>query len=152
MAIVIKQGNLIAAAENGDIDVLVHGCNCFCVMGAGIARAIKEQYPNAYYIDQQTARGDVNKLGTINGVFYTTSLGNTLAIVNAYTQFSFGHDQVHADYTAIRNCMMEIKKKFSGRRIGLPMIGCGLAGGDWNIVSVIIDEELGDEDVTIMYL
>lgn len=30
------------------------------------------------------------------------------------------------------------------------MIGAGLAGGDWNIISQIIDDELGDEDITIV--
>ena len=46
--------------------------------------------------------------------------------------------------------MQYIKKRYSGRRIGLPMIGAGLAGGDWSRISEIIEDELGDEDVTIV--
>jgi hypothetical protein len=30
------------------------------------------------------------------------------------------------------------------------MIGCGLGGGDWNIVSKIIDDELKDLDHTLV--
>ena len=39
----IVQGNLIALADAGQIDVLIHGCNCFCTMGAGIAKDIKSR-------------------------------------------------------------------------------------------------------------
>jgi len=27
--------NLIHLAHNGEFDLIVHGCNCFCTMGAG---------------------------------------------------------------------------------------------------------------------
>ena len=39
---------------------------------------------------------------------------------------------------------------FVGMRIGLPKIGFGLAGGDWQRISLIIEEELGTQDVTIV--
>jgi len=29
------QGNLIHLAQDGEFDLIVHGCNCFCTMGAG---------------------------------------------------------------------------------------------------------------------
>ena len=44
-------GDLIEMAEHGDFDVIVHGCNCFCTMGAGIALQIKHHFPEAYYAD-----------------------------------------------------------------------------------------------------
>jgi len=43
-----------------------------------------------------------------------------------------------------------VKQKFSGHRIGYPAIGAGLAGGDWKIISAIIDEELANEDHTFV--
>ena len=46
--------------------------------------------------------------------------------------------------------MKSIKGNFSGKKIGLPLIGCGLAGGDWSTVSHIIREELKGEDFTIV--
>ena len=39
-----------------------------------------------------------------------------------------------------------LEEAFSGRRIGYPKIGAGLAGGDWEILSKIIDEELAGEN------
>ena len=38
----------------------------------------------------------------------------------------------------------------AGKRIGLPRIGAGLAGGDWPTIRAIVDEELAGEDVTLV--
>jgi O-acetyl-ADP-ribose deacetylase (regulator of RNase III) len=46
--------------------------------------------------------------------------------------------------------MKKINYKFKGKHIGLPLIGCGLAGGDVTIVKKIIQEELKDCTVTIV--
>jgi len=34
-------GDLVQMAKEGKFDVIAHGCNCFCAMGAGIAPQIK---------------------------------------------------------------------------------------------------------------
>lgn len=40
--------------------------------------------------------------------------------------------------------------KYKGCSIAIPYgIGCGLAGGDWKIVKQMIDDILGECDVTI---
>ena len=143
----IVKGDLIKAAKEGKFDVIVHGCNCFCTMGAGIAQQIKMHFPEAYKVDMRTNNGQKRKLGGISWTEHTEP-----TVVNAYTQFHYGFKQVNADYKAIRSCMDLVKYYFGGFRIGMPKIGCGLAGGDWNIVSKIIEEELKGEDVTIMVL
>ena len=38
----------------------------------------------------------------------------------------------------------------TGKRIGYPRIGAGLAKGDWGVISNIIDVELGGEDHTLV--
>ena len=46
--------------------------------------------------------------------------------------------------------MSAVKMEFAGRRIGYPMIGAGLAGGDWMMISRIISEELDGENHTLV--
>ena len=46
-----EKGDLIQKARAGEFDVIVHGCNCFCTMGAGIAKTIKQVFPAAYLAD-----------------------------------------------------------------------------------------------------
>jgi len=41
----IVEGDLIKMALGGEFDLIVHGCNCFCTMGAGIAKTIREYFP-----------------------------------------------------------------------------------------------------------
>lgn len=139
------KGDLLFLAKNKVFDIIGHGCNCFNTMGAGIAKQIKDIFPGAAIRDRLTIKGDKNKLGT-----YSVHIENKdLIILNLYTQYDFrGHN--NADYNAIRSCMKLLKKDFSGKRIGLPQIGAGLAGGDWNIISKIIEDELKGEDVTIV--
>ena len=57
-------GDLIELAKTGSFDVIIHGCNCQCRMGRGIALTIKQQFPEAYTADCQTEIGDSAKLGT----------------------------------------------------------------------------------------
>ncbi|MEM1070940.1 MAG: phosphatase [Planctomycetota bacterium] len=147
----IVDGDLIELGANGAFDVIVHGCNCFNTMGAGIAKLIKDRFPEAYEVDLKTEKGDRGKLGTITTATVECD-GRPLTIVNAYTQFDFRRVDgvVNADYDAIRRSFSLIKTEFGGQRIGYPMIGAGLAGGDWDVISQIIDDELVGENHTLV--
>ena len=138
-------GDLLRLALDGRFDAIVHGCNCQCAMGKGIALSIKNQFPEAYEADLRTVKGDRGKLGTIS-VAEVVRPSARFAVVNAYTQFHYRGKGVLADYHAIRSAFALVGKQFSGRRIGYPRIGAGLAGGDWNVISRVIDEELDGED------
>lgn len=140
-------GNLITLAKEGEFDVVGHGCNCFHSFGAGIAKAFKEAFPESHLADQCSRYGDRDKLGTFTHVDY-----GDLVILNLYTQFKYTQAEVDVEYPAVRECMRGVKKRYSGKRIGFPLIGAGLAGGDWSIISQIIEDELGDEDITIVKL
>ena len=64
------RGNLLALARSGRFDVIVHGCNCRHAMGAGIAKQIKDSFPEAWAADLATpagglARGDWSKIAAI---------------------------------------------------------------------------------------
>lgn len=145
----VVQGDLIKMTLEGKFNVIIHGCNCFNAMDAGIAKQIKDIFPEAYKIDFSTEKGSTDKLGTIS--YITTARNESkIIIVNGYTQFNYEKNGILADYDAIRSVMKLVKKKFSGKTIGYPKIGAGLAKGDWNIISRIIDEELDGEDHTLV--
>jgi O-acetyl-ADP-ribose deacetylase (regulator of RNase III) len=140
------EGDLVKDADN--YDVIAHCCNCFCTMGAGIAPQIKHKFPEAYAADCTTTSGDQSKLGTITYTENTTPI-----VVNLYGQYDYKgrqHGRMDLDYSALRLALRAMKEKFSGKTFGLPMIGAGLAGGDWDIIEAIIQEELNGEDVTVV--
>lgn len=141
-----------------DCDVIIHGCNCFNCMGAGIAKQIKETYPEAYKTDCATVYGDKNKLGTftyakVQNVYFPDK---DVYIVNAYSQYTYGRKdgEIYADYKAINEVMTQISDFFVDTdekifKIGMPKIGAGLARGDWNTISEIINRVFADKTVYV---
>jgi O-acetyl-ADP-ribose deacetylase (regulator of RNase III) len=169
------EGNIILEARKGIFDVVVQGNNCLCTQGAGLApQFVKEYSTDKFRMEQEQYKGDINKLGTIDfeelcyedfgkGIFKWVRypdenrkwVKHSMFVVNAYTQFNYGRnhadgDQKPVDYDAITLVMRKINHVFKGKRIGLPKISAGLAGGDWNIIKSIIQEELKDCNVTIV--
>lgn len=146
-------GDLIECAQTGMFDVIAHGCNCFCVMGSGIAPQMAEAFGcDKFPLEHSKYRGDINKLGQIDFKPILTH-ARLIWVVNCYSQFNtLAGKNAPLDYEALTLCLRKINLKFRGLKIGLPKIGCGLAGGDWNIVKEIIQRELKDvESITIVF-
>jgi len=127
-------------------------------MGAGIAAAVATLFPEATAKDARTTKGDKNKLGSITFVEYNDKEKGDLFVINAYAQFNPGaiesgyekEKSISIREWAIRRSMRKIKKQFAGKKIALPLIGAGIAGGSWERIEKIIWEELYGEDVTIV--
>lgn len=144
------KGDLLDLAEKGVFDVIVHGCNCFNNMGAGIAVAVKGTYLEAYKKDRESAYGKEHKLGKFTFANVTTKAGTPLTVINAYTQFEYGGGKINADYDAIRNVFSNLNVMYRHKKVGIPLIGAGLAGGDWKVIQDIILEETQDLDLTVV--
>lgn len=129
------KGNLLDLAEAGNFDVIVHGANCFNTMGGGIAREIKERYPMCAEIDRLTKRGEYMKLGN-----WTEFDSGKFTIINAYTQYGMSQGTDVFEYTAFELILQKLSYQYGTKRIGLPYIGMGLAGGDAEIILDMIEE------------
>lgn len=150
------KGNLIDLALEGHFDVIVHGANCLNTMGAGIAKEVREKIPDMWRADQNTRKGDIMKLGCYSWAHIEINHKGWFTGINAYTQYRYGSnhedgDEKPVDYDAITMVMRKINHNFKGKSIGIPLIGAGLAGGDWNKIKKIIETELKDMDVTIVH-
>lgn len=154
-----ERGDLLDLAEQGKFDVVVHGCNCWHKFGAGIARTIRDRWPEAYDADLDTPKGLKSKLGKYSGA-YIFRKGYAFFVVNAYTQYTYARMWATSlpgvtvippiDYDAVRSVFKALAKEYANKpvRFGIPKIGAGLAGGDWDIIEKIIDEEMAGKDVT----
>lgn len=137
--------------ESGRADILAHGCNCRGGFGSGVAAAVAKKYPKArhYYLDKHDEDGW--ELGEVQFV----RQWNDVIIANCATQDAYlPRGECHADYDAIRICMMKVKDyaKDKGLTVAIPKIGAGLAGGDWNVIETILNEVFNDYNVTVCYL
>lgn len=145
------KGDLIKLAKEGNFDFIAHGCNCFCRMGSGIAKQVAKEIPDAVIKDNLTIPGDINKLGNYTMGVIKSDNKIVGEIFNCYTQYGHNPSDKPLDYEALTLCLRKINHEFKGGKIGLPTIGAGLGGGDWNIIKQIIETELKDMDVTIVY-
>jgi hypothetical protein len=131
----IIEGNILDIKRG----VICHQVNCQRIAGAGLAQQIKRRWPCWYtrFVNQEPFLGLVT-------YYY---LSPTVCIANLYAQKGYGREKRYTDYNAFRTCLNNIIWTFLVNRSDIPIylpygIGCGLAGGDWNIVSKIIEEEL----------
>lgn len=143
-------GDIIQLAKSGVYDVVIHGCNCQMTMGAGVAKLIKKNFPAAYAADVDFPILSNWRLGTYSKAIVTIlPSGSELTIVNAYTQLNYGSG-FQIDYEAIQDCFIGIRKEFLDKKILYPKIGAGLGGGNWDIISTIIDKSLIGMDHTLV--
>jgi O-acetyl-ADP-ribose deacetylase (regulator of RNase III) len=148
-------GDLVSLALAGSFDVVAHGCNCFCTQKSGLAPQMAKAFgTNQFVMEGASTYGQINKLGQIDyeqvNKHLVPNLQHRLVAVNCYTQYSYGRDKAHLDYDALGLCLKKLNHLFKGKRLGLPQIGCGLAGGDWLVVKRMIEELCPDLDVTVV--
>ena len=139
-----KVGDLLAEVTEG---IIVHGCNAQGVMGGGFALQVKNRYRGAYseyqlFCMRERAVGEVNLV----------QVSDTLFIANAITQEFYGTHKRQVDYEGVAQCFETIAAQCARIPIHYPMIGAGLAGGNWTIISTIIDETLKGCDHTLWTL
>lgn len=133
-------GDLFASSEN----VLIHGCNSKGVMGSGVAKIIRDRFPQAFEAYRDAY--EINGFLELGNVIWAETKGKLIG--NAITQENFGRDPkvIYCDYDAIREAIKNVNEKVKGlyNTVGMPMIGAGLANGSWDIISKIIEEESTD--------
>ena len=55
-------------------------------------------------------------------------------------------------YSALRDCLQWVRANYSSSRIVMPLIGSGIAGGDYRIIEKLIAKCLGSLDVNVYVL
>ncbi len=132
-------------------DIIAHGVNCKGGFGSGVAGIIAKRYPevrNAYMMKFKLPGW---QLGDVQ--FVMKNDGKLIA--NCATQRAYlPRGPRHADYNAIRECMMKVRDfaKEKNLTIAIPKIGCGLAGGEWKVVKKILAEVFDTTDITVYSL
>jgi hypothetical protein len=144
-----KEGCLIDALINGEVDAITHCCNAQGVMGSGLAKQIRERLPEAY----STYKAAPMTLGT-NVI---ADVGEGKRVVNMIAQERYGRGRRQVHYGALAACLVYaanqcwvdmIKKegykatrgKLKNYKLGVPYgLASDLAGGDWNIVLELLE-------------
>lgn len=151
--IVQRTISLLAIKQGG----ILHGVNAQGKMGSGVAKALRDKYPQVYldYIKDINAR--VIKPIKENskhiyphpiphqllrrcllGSVVTTVINPELVVLSGYTQQYYGNDgDTYASIDAIVNCVQLslLNETVVKHGLHIPLIGCGLGGLSWTNIS-----------------
>ena len=148
--IINKTGDLLKS----DCQLIAHQVNVYGVMGGGIARQIAELYPGCEQKYHEYCNKHDFSFDRLQCKVYYHDNGNII-IANIFSQMEAPKNGTLTDYEALK-IGLKLTKQFAKKfnlTIGIPHgIGCGIAGGDWNIVHNILKEVYTYYDITVYRL
>ena len=162
MSITYLKGDATKPAGEGPRFIL-HVCNDIGLWGAGFVMAVSRRWPDPeerYYYWHASGGGAHLPLGFIQPV----KVDENLWVINMIAQRGVGTRYTGPDrgppirYDAVKTCLKKVAKlaldpKYRGPyksvAIHAPYFGCGLAGGDWDIIEEIIQEVLVEQGLSV---
>ena len=131
---------------------ILHGCNAQGVMGSGVAKDIRTKYPSAYDKYKLVQRLDGLHLGDA----FSVAQDDGKVIINAITQEFYGREvgKRYCSYDAISECIRRLNftPDYCGQSVAMPKIGAGFGGGDWRVISLIIEKESTNFQPVVYFL
>lgn len=130
----VIKGDLLAI----EVGIICHQVNCQGVMAAGLAKSLKAKYPICFESYSKYCKAGQFRPGMVQ----FCRVNPELFICNLAGQDGYGVDKRHTDYQALEVCLTKLYAKSLELNL-IPYLpykmGCGLAGGDWAIVSKLIE-------------
>jgi len=142
----VKQGCIVENVKKGFI---LQQVNCKGVMNSGVAKVIREAYPEVY----TTYKNRFGFRSIPLGEFQVIEVQPDLYVVNLFGQLTYGRTGQHTDYRALDRALAGFSDWLFQYRLNTedgcdsihhPLIGAGLGGGDWNKIKTLIEKNLGE--------
>lgn len=136
----------ITTIEEGAI---FHQVNCMGTWGAGLARQLRDKFPGAHKDYCEFLREKKHPVLALGSIL-SYGIGTDLWIISVFGQYDYGFapTKKHTEYGSLIAAFETFKFVSSinnGRPLYFPAgFGCGLGGGDWTIVSKIIEHYFPD--------
>ena len=132
------KGDILNVTEG----IIVQQVNCKGVMGAGLAKQIRDKWP--YIYDDYKARID-NAANTkeLLGKTLFNNVENNLFVASIFGQYDYGHGTKFTIYPALFKGLDYVFGEAEVDQIPVYIpkgLGCGLAGGNWDFVEAYIQD------------
>ena len=147
MSITIKNGDIL----DSTCEIILQQVNCKGVMGAGLAKAIREKYPQVYTEYKKVCDHFKEHQTLLLGHILQVQVKPDQHIINVFGQTGYGYAGQYTQYGALEDAFLRISlAKPEDTTIAIPYkMGCGLGGGDWNRVYSLIEKYFSKYEVTI---
>jgi O-acetyl-ADP-ribose deacetylase (regulator of RNase III) len=121
-------------------------------MGKGLAKQIKDKWPYVYSFYHTYCERFLEP--QMIGKCQLVSIGPDKYVANLFGQKRYGLG-LQTDYGAVAKALTSLKKKIDSKKYSFAIpygMGCGLGGGDWNVVTAIIKQVFYDfDDRVVIY-
>lgn len=139
MSVNFVDGNIFSRLSTNKTTYICQQVNCKGVMGAGLAKQIRDKWPVVF--DEYKKICGADRLGDSQ----TVQVAPQLYVVNLFGQNGYGRGERQTNYAALAAALFsffrDCARKNPDVTIRLPYgLGCGLAGGDWDTVLDIISD------------
>ncbi|MMZ42125.1 Macro domain protein [compost metagenome] len=144
MSLRVVEMDILKATEN----IIVHQVNCRGVMGSGLAKQIRAEWPHVYTLYKE--RVSDNNPESLLGQMQIIDISNdgTQFVANLFGQLDYGRDNIrYTVYSALRTSLMLLKAYAvaHGYTVAIPyQLGCGRGGGKWDDVQFMIRDVFTD--------
>lgn len=133
--------------------IICHVCNDIGAWGAGFVLAISKRWPLPEDAYRRWSKDSIEgfppfELGQIQPI----QVADDIWVCNMVAQDGIRYaDEPPIRYHALQDCLKRVATLAQNLNasIHMPRIGCGLAGGKWELVERIIGQELGEFPVTV---
>lgn len=150
MEILYIKGDVTAPIGSG-VKVITHICNDIGGWGKGFVLALSKKWkmPEEAYRQWYKSQEEFT-LGAVQFV----NVENELYVANMIGQHGIYKDCKGLPpirYDAVRQCLKEVALFTIAHKasVHMPRIGCGLAGGKWELMEQIIKEELITKEIAV---
>ena len=144
------KGNLLSS----NCDYICHQVNCLGRMGSGIAKQIRDRFPEVYDSYIELCTNEYLKPEDLLGTIDIVGVNAPYDVISIFGQMNYGFDgAVYTSYIAFGHALEQIKEFIpEGSKIGFPKnIGCGLGGGNWTVIYNMIAAILGGKFDVYIY-
>ncbi len=133
-------GDLLDVTEG----YIFHQVNCRNSFGRGLSRSIADKWPKVKTAYHDFCEGKAGY--DLLGQYQVVKIDDKLSVVNVFGQLNYGNSAttnlIYTDYQKFQEALekFRVDNQVEDRYCHFPkLIGCGLAGGDWNKVSGILE-------------
>ena len=132
------KGNILNVTEG----IIVQQVNCKGVMGAGLAKQIRDKWPSVYnrYLDKVYYSPNNEDL---LGMTVWNKVDANLFVASIFGQYDYGHGTKFTIYPALFKGLDYVFGEAEVDQIPVYIpkgLGCGLAGGNWDFVEAYIQD------------
>jgi O-acetyl-ADP-ribose deacetylase (regulator of RNase III) len=133
-----------------DADIRVNTVNCVGVMGAGVALAFKNRYPDMFHHYVEQCKEKKVKPGKPFVWLNRDIISKEVEIINFPTKDDWRNP---SEYSYVENGLIwlsEYLQDRKGKTVTLPALGCGHGGLEWDKVKTLIEKHLKNTQANVL--